>query len=97
MLDSLTSQFHNYQLLFDENIRQNVWKVAKTNLGGIQIDRIWYVLNEIKHGCGSYGFKKLSKISRLIMTTPHLNHEKERILSMAREKETCFHPNLNRD
>ena len=47
-LDSLVSEFNIQQLLYGEDIPQNVWKEAKTNSGNIQINCIWCFLSEIK-------------------------------------------------
>ena len=92
--DSLESEFHNYQLLCDEDISQNVWKEAKSNSGNIQIDRIWFFVSEMKNVDGSY---QLEKLSRLILTVPHSNAEEESIFSMTSENKTYFYPNLNSD
>ena len=74
-LGSLASEFHNYQVLCDEDILQNVWKEAKNNSGNIQIDRIWCFLSEMKNVDGSYRVEKLSKILKLILTVPYSNSE----------------------
>ena len=49
----------------------------------------------MKNVDGSYRFKKLLKISKLILAVPHLNAKEERIISMARKKKTCFRTNLD--
>ena len=49
----------------------------------------------MKNVDGSYRFKKLSKISKLILAFPHLNAKEERIISMARKKKTCLRTNLD--
>ena len=52
-------------------------------------------LSEMKNLDRFYRFKKLSKISKLILTVLHLNAEEEKIFSMARENKTSFRLNLD--
>ena len=52
-------------------------------------------LSEMKNLDRFYRFKKLSKISKLILTVPHLNADEEKIFSMARKNKTCFRLNLD--
>ena len=89
----LASEFHDYQLFCDEDIRHNVWKETKTNSGDIPIDRIWCFFKWTVDG--SYQFKKLSKVSRLILIVSHSNIEEKRILPMARKNKACYRPNMD--
>ena len=55
----------------------------------------WHYLANLKAVDGSYRFRRISKVAKLVLIIPHSTAEEERIFSMVRKNKTSFQPNLD--
>ena len=88
-IDSLQSEFLDYQMLSDSFLPEDVGK------DGFKLDSIWAFLARAKHADGQEWFSLLSKVARLVATIPHSNAGEERTFSMIRKNRSESRPWLN--
>ncbi len=61
------------------------WSAARVLLVG------WSILGcQLKAVDNSFRFPRLSKVAKLVLTTPHSNAQEERLFSMVRKNKTAF-------
>lgn len=98
-LDKLSEEFTEFQLLEDEDIPENVWKLATivvdegTNY--YRMDVIWHFLSSMRYADNSLKFQRLANIAKLVLVIPHSNAQEERVFSMVRKNKTAFRPSLD--
>lgn len=98
-LNELQEEYTMYQLLQEEEIPKDIWDEALVieddEKSYHRMDIIWNFLSKKKLPDGSLCFKRLSRISKLILVLPHSNAEEERLFSIVRKNKTAFRPTLD--
>ena len=96
-------EFLRYQMMKDTEIPEYIWKealVVEDKEQGSEenhkyrMDVIWSFLSTLKNINGKPIFERLSKV---VLTLPHLNASEQRVFSLINKNKTKFRPSLKLD
>ena len=94
IINLLSEQFLDYQLLNDHDIPNSVWQSACTMDDDrnkySRVDILWGCISQMKDCIGKHRFDILFKVVKLVLVLPHSNASEERVFSIVRKNKTTF-------
>ena len=94
IINLLSEQFLDYQLLNDHDIPNSGWQNACTmdddRNNYYIVDILWGYVSQMKDCIGKHNFDILFNIVKLVLVLAHSNASKERVFSIARKNKTTF-------
>ena len=81
-------------------IPEEVWESALVVDGEAKyytMHTVWSHISSLKSSDGRVRFARLAKVTHLVLVSPHLNAQEERVFSMVTKNKSAFRPKLKLD